>query len=62
MDELEKLLRDAMSKESLHQLHFTDYEDNQWTVPVLLNEDRINRILNDNSINEIRLILTVKLK
>lgn len=62
MNELEKLLREAMEKESLYEIHFIDYEDNQWTAPVLLSEDRIHRILTDNSVDRIRLILTVEIK
>ncbi len=42
-----------------YELQYSDYSENQWTVPVLLTEERIERIVNDFSVKNIRLSFTV---
>ena len=38
-----------------YELQYFDYVENQWTVPTLLTEERIEKIITDNSIKNIRL-------
>lgn len=59
MNELEEMLRTAMQNGATHQVRYSDYDENQWTVPVLLTDERIDRIINDLSVIEIRIILTI---
>jgi hypothetical protein len=37
------------------QIHYIDNDLDTWTVPVKLTEDRLNKIVNDYSIDKIRL-------
>ena len=38
-----------------YEVQYSDYSENQWTAPVLITEDRIKKIINDNSIKNIRM-------
>ena len=51
------LLRKAMKAGCKYQFQYYDYKPNEWTAPVLLTEDRINRLLSDKSISEIHIII-----
>lgn len=42
-----------------YELQYSDYSENQWTAPVSLTEERIERIVTDNSIKNIRLSFAV---
>lgn len=40
----------------LHQVQYADYEDNQWTVPLKLTNERWNQLMNDHSVTAIKLL------
>ena len=42
-----------------YELQYFDYSENQWTVPVSLTDERIEKIVTDFSIKNIRLSFTV---
>jgi len=42
-----------------YELQYSDYSENQWTTPVMLTPDRIDRIVADFSIRNIRLSLKI---
>lgn len=44
------------NKESKFQLQYVDYENDQWTVPVLLTAERAYRFKNDASVKKVRII------
>ena len=54
---MKTLLKKAMKEGCEYQFQYYDYEPNEWTAPVLLTEDRINRLLSDKSISEIHIII-----
>ncbi len=55
-DALRDFLTAAMEQwGAKYELQFSDYKEGQWTVPSLLTEDRINRIVTDFSVKNIRL-------
>jgi hypothetical protein len=49
----EQILVEAQARDALYEVKYVDSDN--WTVPVKLNPDRIERILNDNSIKQIRI-------
>ncbi len=55
MQNLEILLRYAMSFGYTCQVRYIDSEELAYTIPVQLNEDRIKKILNDSSIVDVRI-------
>jgi hypothetical protein len=42
-----------------YELQYSDYSENQWTAPVSLTDERIERIVTDYSIKNVRLSFTV---
>ena len=42
-----------------YELQYSDYSENQWTAPVYLTGERIERIVTDFSIKNVRLSFTV---
>lgn len=44
------------NKESKFQLQYVDYDENQWTVPVLLTSERAYRFKNDSSVKLVRIL------
>jgi hypothetical protein len=42
-----------------YELQYSDYSENQWTAPVSLTDERIERIVTDFSIKNVRLSFTV---
>jgi hypothetical protein len=42
-----------------YELQYSDYLENQWTAPVSLTDERIERIVTDFSIKNVRLSFTV---
>ncbi len=53
---IESLLRLAMNLGCKYEVRHVDFAD-AWTVPVLITQERYDRMINDNSIKYIRLIL-----
>ena len=51
----EEYLNKMMSDGWKYQVHYVDYADNEWTVPVYLSPCRISYILLDNSIDKLKL-------
>lgn len=54
--QLEETLNWLMYWGLKYELQYKDYDENQWTVPVLLNPERIERIISDHSVKKIRVI------
>jgi len=54
---MKELLLLAMKNNCEYQFRYYDYKKNEFTVPVLLTDARIERLLDDLSIAEIRLII-----
>jgi len=48
--------RYVKNRESKFQVQYTDYEQDQWTVPVLLTTTRAINLKNDNSIKNVRIL------
>lgn len=57
MKTLRELLQKAMKLGCKYQFQYYDYNPNEWTAPVLLTKDRIERLLSDKSISEIHIII-----
>jgi len=52
----EEYLTNMMLDGYKYQLHYVDYDKNMWTAPVNLSPNRIAYILNDHSIDKVKLI------
>ena len=52
---MEEYLKLCLKLNPLYEVKYADYEGNQWTIPVKLTEDRMERILNDKSVTGLRL-------
>lgn len=50
---MEEILRDAVRRQATYQVQFLD----TWTVPCLLTENRMEKLLNDGLIRKVRLEL-----
>lgn len=48
--------RYVKNRESKFQVQYIDYEQDQWTVPVLLTSTRAINLKNDNSIKNVRIL------
>jgi hypothetical protein len=57
---MEELLKLAMKLDYSYRFKFYDYEPTEWVIESRLTEERINRLLNDNSISEIQIIIKIK--
>jgi len=44
-----------LNKESMYQLQYYDYNDNEWTVPLLLTPKRASEFIEDKSVKKIRI-------
>lgn len=55
--QLAEILQLSLKLNTHFELRYVEYYPNQWTVPVKLNTERIEKILTDNSIVEIRITL-----
>ena len=57
-DEGEELitLSDFYGKATRYQLQYTDYNDNEWTAPVLLTKERADKFMQDFSVRKLKLI------
>jgi ribosomal protein L20 len=55
-DDLRTMLESALRLGCQYKFRYYDYEEDEFTVPVLLNEDRIERLLSDLSIAEVQII------
>lgn len=49
-------LSDFYGKATRYQLQYVDYNENEWTAPVLLTEERANKFLQDFSVTKLKLI------
>jgi hypothetical protein len=54
---MKELLLKAMNEGCKYTMQYVDYPHNSWTAPLLLTEDRINKMLSDVSVKEIRIII-----
>lgn len=45
-----------------YQLQYTEYTDDEWTVPVSLTKERIELIISDYSVKNIRLSFVITIK
>jgi len=52
---IEKIFDLGIKKQVTYQLHYTDYEPDSWTVPVLLTQERIVNFYPDFSLKAIKL-------
>lgn len=50
---MREILDEAVRRQSMYQVQYTDYEENQWTVKTKMNEARRDAILADGSIRRI---------
>ena len=49
------LLEEAINIKATYQIQFVDNDNDTWTIPCQLTKKRMKDLLNDNSINKIRL-------
>lgn len=56
---LSRVLNEAEAAGGKFQIRYQDYEVNQWTAPVCINQKRIADMMDDSSVKEIRIILSV---
>lgn len=56
-EELKLLLNQAYELGAKYQIQYVDYDENSWTVPVLLTPKRIEQATSDFSVKQIRVIL-----
>lgn len=54
---MKEFLIEAMKLGYKYEFQYYDYKVNEWTVPVLLTDARISRLLADKSISKIRIII-----
>jgi len=60
IDNLREYLTTSMLKRNAkYELQYSDYSENQWTAPALLTVERIEKIVKDFSVKNIRLSFTV---
>lgn len=52
---MKEILERAIAIGCMYQIRYVDYSEEQFTVPVILNKERADRILDDNSIVELKL-------
>ncbi len=52
---MKEILDRAIAIGCMYQMRYIDYSEEQFTVPVILNKERVDRILDDNSIVELKL-------
>jgi hypothetical protein len=56
-EKIRMILANCMQINADHQIRYSDYEKDQFTVPCKLTIERIERIIHDNSIQEIKIII-----
>ncbi len=44
-----------LNRESMYQLQYYDYKENEWTVPLLLTPKRASEFIEDKSVKKIRI-------
>jgi hypothetical protein len=57
---IEDFLNDAMDIGCQYSVQYIDYSDRKWTMPVNLNQKRIQQIVTDNSIKKVKLYIDLK--
>ena len=58
---MKDFLKQCLKLNALYEVKYSDYEENQWTVPVKLTEDRLNKVLDDHSVAGLRITFLEKL-
>ena len=48
-----------LNRGAKYELQYIDYDENTWTAPVLLTEERIKQIVSDKSIKNVRLSFSI---
>ncbi|NCD40946.1 MAG: hypothetical protein EOL88_02525 [Bacteroidia bacterium] len=60
IDDLRDYLTQSMKRwKAKYELQYSDYSENQWTIPLIITDERITRIVTDSSIRNIRLSFTI---
>lgn len=60
MNVTEHFLRTAMNLGLKHKIQYVDWPDNEWTLESLVTESRIQKILSDDSIKTVAIIINYK--
>lgn len=54
---MEEILRDAVRRKATYSVQYADYDLKTWTAPIELTQNRMDKLLDDDSIRKVRLEL-----